>query len=134
MILHKFSNPNDRRIYVVVEDDDTVAYGYICSQEEITGVVWLYNVDEPTSRVVPDRSSDDLAPLADTNTAKNPQFAPIRNTEEISCVWSTRESDGANVCNIFIRGSLHAILIDGENPGRCVLATQDDRVARRLTL
>lgn len=115
---------------VLVEDDGVVAYAYYVVEEELVGSVWLYNHGEPpTENQDEDRLAHGLPPR---NTSKYTKavFTPLADEEEVDVEF--RQDGKLREAVIMIRGQVHAILAEDEDPGRCVLATSVGPLAQPL--
>ena len=115
-----------------IDDDGNVAYAYFLVDEEITGMVWLYNHancapnpwNAPADREKP-------ATNIEGYFTEEP-FVPIQDESEVQLIWKVR--DGYQEAAIYIRKLLHAIVADELDPGWCRIATQDSRVALALVV
>lgn len=109
-----------------IEDDGVVAYAYCWKDNQISGLVWLYNhgsaPTEPRERGLPQPNFAGFA-------VETP-FEPIKSDEDVNVEWDYKEKRFL----ISIRGKLHAVLADGAFPGWCVLAENPSSLARQLVV
>lgn len=113
---------------VRIEDDGVVAYAYCWKNNDIVGLVWLYNhglapaPDHPRGKGLPQPNF--------VGFAKNEPFTPLKSEDELEVDWDLDEKRFL----ISIRGELHAIVGEGTFPGWCVLAENPNSLACKLTL
>ena len=116
---------------VLVDDDGRVAYAYLLDPNNaIVGDVWLYNRGiTPSESEWKDSTKMPFANPIDF-VKKDRAFITIRGLSEINLRWG-KTNVGIKV-SVFIRNELFAILIEGEKPGRSVLAEKNGPLARVL--
>jgi len=125
----KFLN-KDSGYSVVFDDDGRVAYAYLLNDcEAIVSDVWLYN--RCVSPSTPEWKDPEKIPYANpiefVRICEN--FSPVKDISEVRVQWGSSDG-GAVKVNIFIRDNLVAILVDGEKPGRSILAAKNGPLAK----
>jgi hypothetical protein len=131
-LLVQFSDPESQH-RVMLEDDGRVAYAYLLKADEILGDVWLYNYGEPP--VDPewtDQSAIPTMPLRNPRGfALDTRYPPIADYRDVRVAWIHRKDEPV-MAEVYLRGTLHALLQPGARPGWCKLAAKDGPLAKIL--
>lgn len=133
-LLVRRSCPEEPAYSVVVEDDRVrVAYAYLEKSRKIVSDVWLYDHGDPPEPPEWKRTdARDRLPFKNAaGLTRQVAFAPIAREDEVTVRWATT-SGGQRAAEVWIRGTLHARLVEGTKPGACMLAAKDGPVARAL--
>jgi len=107
-------------VTALIEADPDACYAYLYKGSTLLSYVWLYNRTETTEEVT------DIGTPGKRKA--NPDSKPFEEPTRDEITVMTK--DGQTQAAIYIRNKLHAIVKEGEKPGRCVLATKENALAR----
>ena len=122
-----FQDPENPEFSLVFEDDGYVAYAYFRENEEISGLVWLYNGPKVDLREKEREEDPGLPPGMPRENVKEPSFVPVLNEEDIEVDWVSHGDRRDAV--VYIRSYIHAVVSNGEYPGACRIALRDSEWA-----
>lgn len=117
---------------IIFDDNGRVAYAYLLnSNNEIVSDVWLYNHFTPPEE--PEWRNPDRLPFANPLgfVRRIENFSVVKDISEVNVEWHVTLT-GNIKSNIFIPGILFAILIEGEKPGKSILASKNGPLAKVL--
>ena len=124
-----FNNDMDS---VVVEVQTNMATAYFCSNDEIIGDVWLFNIGG-TPELPPWKQGGE-PPYQNSKDFCYPHNIKLPILEsDFRAIFSEPEDPNQTV-GIYFRGKLVGILADGWLPGKSSFAKEDSAVARKMSV
>ena len=112
---------------VIFHDDGRVAYAYMTFDREIISDVWLYNRCE--TPVIPEWKTTKKMPFANATEFIIDNFTNFPDNEDDIAVFWQHENNIECAC-IYIKGELHAKLVQNQKPGYCICAKKDGPLAK----
>lgn len=110
---------------VIIEDDDKVCYGYLYSEKNIVGDIWLYNnVYTPEE---PEWHTKENLPFLNPLEFVKENLEPFNEETAIEVKW---RNDYGIVASIYVATRLIAELREGSCPGWSNLVIKDGPLAK----
>lgn len=128
-LFYQYHCKDNEEYSVIIEDDELVAYAYLCKGEIIVGDIWLYN--QASTPVTSEWNKEDMPFLNPLEFVKD-NIEPIMDENEIALKWVLKRDKEVDYVLIEIRKELIAKLSERATPGWSTCVIKDGPLAKVL--